>query len=100
MPPSPVAFPCFVGLRTIGGDFFGGDGNRNSLLEYTDSGGIAALHYAEGPASGGNTVQIVGNFSALGDDDVDIRFGGVPVTSVRPRQAEYYEVIAPPHILP
>lgn len=77
-----------VSLKTIGGDYFGGDSwHEEAILSYSDDTAIYSCTPAEGPDSGGQSVVIGGNFTRLGDDELAIKFGGVPVLDIAERSA-------------
>ena len=68
-----------VTLRTLSELYFGGHGYRPAAtLYYTEETGIHAMDPPEGPAEGDQVAKVVGNFTALGQDQLSVAFDGVP----------------------
>jgi len=82
-----------VALKTLGGLVFGND-NPPALayLEYTSESGVRTISPSEGSHNGGQLVTLTGNFSAVGDDEVIVRFGNVAVESISTRSSTEFVV--------
>jgi hypothetical protein len=77
-----------VSLKTVGGDYFGGENWHDvAILSYSDDTAVYSCSPAEGHSSGGQSVVISGNFTRIGDDEIEVKFGGQPILEVEERSA-------------
>jgi hypothetical protein len=96
--PSIMAAP--VALVTNGGHFFGGYSyHEAAILDYLDDTGIQELIFPEGKDNEEVLVTLVGNFTALGDDEIIVNFGLNNVTSIIEKNESHIEVSRPPIVL-
>ena len=97
--PEVVAAP--VSLVTNGGTYLGGYSyHLPAILRYLDDTGIHGLVFPEGIHSEEVLVEILGNFTALGEDTLIVNFGTENATEIVERSEDRLLARRPPRELP